>query len=180
MSMSKLLNVKSICNKLKPVCPAAQASKTCCLYKNELKRGNLPWSSSSLAVVRCPSDAATISAVRPCWSTTFTSTPWVSSNLTTCKGRWAKSNKQRGKKKKLLGGPERWNRPASGPSWRRWRADSRRACCLAWQRRPDPAAACRRPAGRSLLQPSELKQRGACYNYCMDFHHPFIRSIFIL
>lgn len=44
---------------------------------------HLPWSSSSRAVVRCPSEAATIKAVRPCWSTMFTSTLWFSNSCTT-------------------------------------------------------------------------------------------------
>lgn len=55
----------------------------CCLMLHHHEWWWLPWSSSSWAVVKCPSEAAVIRAVRPCWSTMFTSTPWFSNNSTT-------------------------------------------------------------------------------------------------
>lgn len=121
----------------------------------------LPWSSSSWAVLMCPSEAAVIRAVRPCWSTMFTSTPWFRNNSTT----WPKD--AGGGRLQLSAAGIVWSCaclpsvstiPASDPVSRRWKVEWHPACFLAPQLPPDPTTACRQTDSHILLLLSELME----------------------
>lgn len=141
----------------------------------------LPWSSSSWAVAICPSEAAVIRVVRPCWSTVFTSTPWFRKSSTT----WQRDKDVQHFKLKGVYSvcvcSVCSTVPASGHVWQHWRGEPRLACCLVRQQLPDPTAACRQTTCHFLLPLSELIQADTerenmyvsnktCL-LCFTFHH---------